>query len=74
MTTMTAEWRIVPNGLYNSRGEQLCFVEEKMLGTNDEGRRFGPMPGAAAEAFIRARRAVVKRAMEKDGHKKINPH
>jgi hypothetical protein len=68
MTQISFEWKIEDlNTLCPRTGRKLGCVHEIVLGTEDDGRKFGPMPLEVAEAFVRARREQAADAMSNDG-------
>lgn len=68
MAQISFEWKIEPlDTLCPRTGRPLGCVHEIVLGTEDEGRVFGPMPMEVTEAFVRTRREQAADAMYNDG-------
>jgi hypothetical protein len=72
MAFVTLELKIEDLGTYDPyTGRRQAVVHEKILGTDDEGRKYGPMPGFAAESFCRVRRARFAQLMRQNNGVRI---
>lgn len=72
MSTVTYEWRLEHlDGVYNKAGQLMCRVTE----IEHDGGRQEPeifmIPSIVADAFVRARREVVRRRMWGQGGVKL---
>lgn len=71
MTTISGEWKVEELPDPDSHGRRQVVIHETILGTDDEGRKWGPMPGSVSEAFIRIRRERLAKLMSIVGGTRI---
>lgn len=73
MSTVSIRLSIRDAGTYNRHGQREAFVLEERLGTGEDPKEWGPMPGVAAEAFCRAKRAQFMAEAHSRGYTFILP-
>lgn len=70
--TISITYSVADNETYDTRGRKQARVVEHYEGVEAEDQVF-IIPGIIAESFIRARREIAKRILEKRGYSKQEP-
>lgn len=66
-------YSVADNGTYDTRGRRQARVVETYEGIEDADERVFIIPGVIVESFIRARRNIAQRVLEKRGYTKSEP-
>lgn len=71
--SISITYSVVDNETYDTRGRRQARVVETYEGVEGAEEQVFIVPGVVVDAFIRARREIAKRILEKRGYAKREP-
>lgn len=71
--SISITYSVADNGTYDTKGRRQARVIETYEGVDGAEEQVFIVPGVIVESFIRARREIAKRILEKKGYAKREP-